>query len=105
VRKSMIPRELKAPALQNQISKRLPPLPCFVQVFILMSLGLTIGASCASSGFVGEEKTPGGQSGADSAVSRKPNDSRVRREAEVWLRANICDYNREVLIHQLLFTI
>jgi len=55
--------------------------------------------------FVGEDKIPGGQSGADSAVSHKPNDSRVRREAEVWLRANIYDYNREVLSRQLLFTI
>ena len=30
---------------------------------------------------------------------------RVGREAGVWLRANMCDYNQEVLSRQLLFTI
>ena len=55
--------------------------------------------------FVEEKKTSCGRSVADSAVSREPKDSSVRREAEVWLRANMCDYNQTVLISQLLFTI
>jgi hypothetical protein len=85
------------------------PPPVFPQVFISMGLGPTICASYASGGFValfvGEEKTLGGRSGADSAVSSKPKDSGDRRESEVWLRANMCDYNREVLIRQSIFTI
>jgi hypothetical protein len=78
-------------------------------VFISVALGLIIGASCASGGFVavfaGEEKTPGAQSVADDSVSNKRVDKRGSREAEVWFRANMCDYNQEVLISQLLFTI
>jgi hypothetical protein len=74
------------------------PSPIFVQVFIPMGLGLTIWRSYAGGKlavlFVGEEKTPGAQSRADSAVSRKPKDSTVRREAEVWFSANMCDYNK-----------
>jgi hypothetical protein len=57
----------------NQISKSLPPPPLFfAQVFISMGLRLTICAAYASGGvvalFVGEEKTSGDRSVADSAV-------------------------------------
>ena len=86
-----------------------PHPPVFAQVFISMGLGLTIGASCASGGFVavfaGEEKTPSGQSEAQSAISSTAGDTRGRREAEVWFRANMYNYNHEVLSRQLVFTI
>jgi hypothetical protein len=55
--------------------------------------------------FVGEEKTPGARSVADDGVSNKRVDKRGSREVEVWLRANMCDYNQEVPGSQLLFTI
>jgi hypothetical protein len=72
----------------GQISKSLPtPSPVFVQVFILMALGMTIYVSYARGGFVavfvGEEKTPGARSVADSAVSSKAGNRRGSREAEV----------------------
>ena len=85
------------------------PSPVFVQVFILMDLGVTICVSYARGGFVavfvGEEKTSGGRSVADSAVSSKAGNKRGSREADFWFSANMCDYNQEVIIRQLLFTI
>jgi hypothetical protein len=78
-------------------------------VFILMGLGLTIVASHATGGFVavfvGEEKTSGGRSEAGGAVSSKPVDKRGRREAEVWLSVNMCDYSQKVIKCQCKFTI
>jgi hypothetical protein len=85
------------------------PSPVFVQVFISMGLRLTICAACASGGvvalLVGEEKTSGGWSVADSAASSKGGNRRGSREAEVWFSVNMCDYNQEVLSGQLLFTV
>jgi hypothetical protein len=96
-------------ASKSDLEKSPSPSPVFVQVFISMGLRLTICASYASGGFialfVGEEKTPSGQSVAQSAISTKAGDRRGRRGAEVWFRVNMWDYNQEVLIRQLLFTI
>jgi hypothetical protein len=55
--------------------------------------------------FAGEEKTPSGQSVAQSAISSTAGDTRGRREAEVWFRANMYNYNQEVLSRKLVFTI
>ena len=114
----MISRELLIVFVQEYDSKRIKsagaaktrsrnaphPSPVFVQVFISMGLGLTIGAVLRrwqlAVLFVCEEKTLGGRSEADGAVSSKLVDKRGRREAEVWLTANICDYNQEVLSSQ-----
>jgi hypothetical protein len=91
------------------LEKSPSPSAVFVQVFISMGLGLTICVSYAGGGFValfvGEEKTPSGQSVAQSAISSTAGNTRGRRETEVWFRANMCDYNQEVLSRQLLFTI
>ena len=68
----MIPQDLSGDAEVLSKSGWVPPSPVFVQVFILMALGMTICVSYARGGFVavfvGEEKTSGGRSVADSAV-------------------------------------
>jgi hypothetical protein len=90
----MIPRELRSFCPTTVDS---PPPLFLVQVFISMGLGLTIGALSASGGFValfvGEEKTPSGQTVAQSAISSTAGDTRGRREAEVWFSVNMCEYN------------
>ena len=57
----------KIKSFRLDLEKSPSPSPVFVQVFIPRGLGVTIGASCATGGFVavfvGEEKTSGGRSG------------------------------------------
>jgi hypothetical protein len=68
----MIPQDLSGDAEVSVQVRVGTPSPVFVQVFILMALGMTICVSYARGGFVavfvGEEKTSGGRSVADSAV-------------------------------------
>ena|SRR5579863_4023339 len=98
-------------SFRPDLEKSPSPSPVFVQVFISMGLGVTICAYPRSyltdliAVFVDEEKASGGRSGADSAVPNTLMDKRGLREAAVWFRANMCDYNQTVLISQFLFTI
>jgi hypothetical protein len=88
----------KIRSFKPDLEKSPSPSPLFVQVFISMGLVLTICAPYASGGvvalLVGEEKTSGGRSGADSAVSSKAGNRRGSREADVWFSANMCDSNK-----------
>ena len=97
----MIPRELLGSVEVSVQVTVDTPLPIFVQVFIPMGLSLTIWRSYAGGKLavlsVGEEKTPGGQSGRHGGSS-KAGDKVCHREAGVWLRAKMCNYNQEVLI-------